>query len=169
MLCHLALIACSAMPSRTRVADALRKPTNAPLREEWIRAELEATAADYIARDDGRRWQPTRRDFERDIDMSKNSAPGPDGIPIGAWRALGYPAANLLHQAYREIVESEDVEAIGDSYPEFNETVMVFLPKTLVGKDGDEAERTRPLNITNTDNRLMANTVRLRIGPASIR
>ena len=53
-------------------------------------------------------------------------------------------------------------------YQDFNESIMVFLPKVPVdttefGLEVNEPDGTRPLNITNADNRLMANSVRMSI------
>ena len=55
-------------------------------------------------------------------------------------------------------------------FPDFNCNIMVLLPKKASGLDGEGNEyfdpvNTRPLNICNTDNRLIANAVRLRIEP----
>ena len=52
----------------------------------------------------------------------------------------------------------------------FNSSRMVFLPKTPSGTDAEVGEfydpgDTRPLNIANCDNRLLATAVRLRIEP----
>ena len=119
---------------------------------------------------DFRKWRPTVKDFERAIDISNNSSPGPDGIPYGIWRVLKQHGAQLLHAAYLEIINSDDPKAIAERYPEFNESILVFLPKTATekseeGYDVHEADATRPLNITNTHNRLIANAVRLKIEP----
>ena len=52
----------------------------------------------------------------------------------------------------------------------FNEGLMVFLPKkppqiNELGEEFLRASELRPLTIVNTDNRLMANALRLRIEP----
>ena len=54
-------------------------------------------------------------------------------------------------------------------YADFNNSLLLFLPKKPVGK-GDMAsvyspEGVRPLNVTNTDNRLVASSVRAAVEP----
>ena len=66
--------------------------------------------------------------------------------------------------------ESEEEDLMQTLYPEFNESLMVCLPKQAVDADEDgqevyDPEGTRPLNITNADNRIIANAVRLKIEP----
>ena len=58
----------------------------------------------------------------------------------------------------------------GDPALQLNASLMVFLPKgeASVTPDGDlyyDPGNTRPLNIVNTDNRILCNAVRLRLEP----
>ena len=105
--------------------------------------------AHFACAGDPRRWRPTVKDFERAISISSNSSPGPDGIPYGVWKILKKHAAHLLHGAFLEIINSNDPAAIAERYPEFNESILVFLPKTASqksdeGYDVHEADATRP-------------------------
>ena len=99
-----------------------------------------------------------------------NSSPGPDGIPFSAWRACQYLAAPILFNALHQITTDGGLDILERDYQDFNESILTFLPKKT--DDYDEmgtpiyaAANTRPLNITNTDNRILANAVRLKIEP----
>ena len=55
----------------------------------------------------------------------------------------------MLHGAFLEIINSNDPAAIAKRYLEFNESILVFLPKTALqksdeGYDVHEADATRP-------------------------
>ena len=59
---------------------------------------------------------------------------------------------------------------IGRDYPDFNESLVFFLPKSstvsaLDGSPAYEAQNVRPLNVTNCDNRLIASAVRIALEP----
>ena len=110
------------------------------------------------------RWKPTRQDLMRAIKIANASSPGPDGIPYLAWQKSGPLATHILWKAMNSMYTDEDIT---DHYPEFNEAILVCLPKkaTTTTKDGQAAyhsDSTRPLAISNTDNRLIASTFRLR-------
>jgi len=90
------------------------------------------------------------------IAKSKNTAAGPDGIPFAAWRAAPDLAAPLLLGVLQAIFR-------GHNPPEgFNHGLLFLLPKKLTGLISD----TRPLSVTNTDNRLLAACVARGIMPA---
>src|SRR6185437_11597663 len=90
------------------------------------------------------------------IAKSKNTAAGPDGIPFAAWRAAPDLAAPLLLGVLQAIFR-------GHNPPEgFNLGLLFLLPKKLTGLISD----TRPLSVTNTDNRLLAACVARGIMPA---
>ena len=62
------------------------------------------------------------------------------------------------------------LDTLREDYEEFNESILTFLPKKSEEVDDMgipiySAGNTRPLNITNTDNRILANAVRLKIEP----
>jgi hypothetical protein len=90
------------------------------------------------------------------IKVSKNSAAGPDGISFAAWRAAPDLAAPVLLAALKAIFK-------GQLPPEgFNHGLLFLIPKKLTGLISD----TRPLSVTNTDNRLLAATGARGIMPA---
>ena len=92
------------------------------------------------------------------IKLSNNSSPGPDGISFAAWRAAPDLAAPVLHNVLSAIMR-------GHTPPEgFNHGLLFLLPKKLTGLVSD----TRPLSVTNTDNRLLAATVARAIMPSVV-
>ena len=99
---------------------------------------------------------PTVGQIEQSITESGNSCFGPDGIPFSAWRAVKQHAAPVLHLVLMAICE-------GALPPEgFNHGLLFLIPKkgTLLPSD------TRPISVTNTDNRIMAKAIVGVITPA---
>ena len=83
------------------------------------------------------------------IKRSNSSAPGPDGIPFAAWRAVPDVGASVLLDVF-------DAIAGGSVPPEgYNHGLLYLLPKKDTGLLAD----TRPLSVTNTDNRILAAVV----------
>lgn len=90
------------------------------------------------------------------INASGNSCAGPDGIPFAAWRAIVKHAAPALHLGLEAL-------AGGTLPPDgFNYGLLFLIPKkgTLLASD------TRPISVTNADNRIMAKAVVAAITPA---
>ena len=95
---------------------------------------------------------------------------GPDGIPHGAWRALGSVGIDILYGVACELADAGGIEAMTEAYLaqggadcEHNLSTLCCLPKKPIGSDpllGDyyRAGDTRPLSIVNCDNRLVANS-----------
>eukprot|EP00959_Pyramimonas_sp_CCMP1952_P195151 4080682-Pyramimonas_sp.AAC.1 len=109
--------------------------------------------------------------MQRAIALSGNSAPGPNGMPYSAWRRLGALAVDVLHEAFQDCCAVDALARLAQDYPSFNESLLIFLPKkaagqTEQGQDLFEPGGVRPLNITNTANRLLASACRLAVGPA---
>ena len=87
--------------------------------------------------------------------MSKNSAPGPDGIPFSAYRTLAIFATPILHSALLALSSGHPPP------PGFNHATLHVFPK-------DEsllATRVRPISVPNTDNRLISATIKTSIMP----
>ena len=114
--------------------------------------------------------------IKKAIQRSGNSAVGPDGIPYAAWRTLSDEAVPILVDALNELtgikrVPVLDPNQVMDKYcRDFNESLMVFLPKTPVpGSPSDSPayypSAVRPLNVSNTDNRILASAVRMAVEP----
>ena len=160
------------------MADALRdhwsqvfaaRPTDAGLRRRWLEDDREHIPCAQVLDQSRSKWMVRRKDFVRAIELTGSSAPGPDGIPYGVWKSLR-SAPGVLFEAFLEMSADGGGDRMRELYPDFNCSIMVFLPKKASGLDGEgneyfDAENTRPLNICNTDNRLIANAVRLRIEP----
>ena len=144
------------------------KATDATLRRRWLSDDKITLQQERAIDPLDPRWRVRRRDVRKALQVAGSSAPGPDGISFGAWRALGDLAADTLHEALQAMLSGTGEQLMDSHYADFNHSLMVFLPKvatelTADGEDVFEAENTRPLNIVNADNRLLANAVRLRI------
>ena len=153
---------------------------NGAARREWLRRDSESSsglrqAVRSLAADEAA-WKLRRSDITRAIAMTSHSAPGPDGVPYSAWRRLGALAVDVLFAAAAELSTATGTERLlaafpldGDHNTPFNDAVMVFIPKKFArevnGVRCCEAGDVRPLSLVNTDNRLMANAVRLRVEP----
>ena len=121
-------------------------------------------------------WNITRHDIQTAVRRSPDSATGPDGIPFLAWRRLGPLAIDVLHDTLSALTAGEEDTELAsfmcadNPAMSFNESLMVFLGKTstvvdpMVGEVFEPGE-TRPLNIVNSDNRILANAVRFRVEP----
>ena len=143
------------------------------LLRDWLREDISSVGLPPV---DSQLWAPTRDDVRSAVEASPNSAPGPDGLPFLAWRVLGPLAVDVLHGALQQLASDPGSPELaeflaGPSAPlAFNSSIMVLLPKAPWGVDEQAGEffdpgDTRPLNIVNSDNRILANAVRLRIEP----
>ena len=147
----------------------------------WLQHDLHApdglAAALHPLLADPTCWRIRREDIVNAIDRTSKSAPGPDGIPYAAWRALGPLAHDTLFAAAQALEASDGLDHLAAACPldevgqsAFNAAVMVFLQKkepliSAAGVAYTKASDLRPLSIVNTDNRLLANALRLRIEP----
>jgi ribonuclease HI/exonuclease III len=90
------------------------------------------------------------------IKKTNNSTAGPDGVSFAAWRAAPDLAAPVLFALFKAL-------SSGQPPPTgFNKGLLFLLPKKNTGLIAD----TRPLSVTNTDNRILAATVARVIMPA---
>jgi len=111
-----------------------------------------------------------KRHVRNAVDHSNSSAPGPDGIPFSVWRKLGPLAVDILFGAFQDMTAEGGPERMADQYPDFNASLLFFIPKKASGTTEDgtayyDADAVRPLNVTNADNRLLASAVRMLIEP----
>ena len=90
------------------------------------------------------------------IKHSSDSSPGPDGISFAAWRAAPDLAAPVLYNVFRALSSGQPPP------PGFNQGLLFLLPKKSTGLISD----TRPISVTNTDNRILAAAVAKQIMPA---
>ena len=81
----------------------------------------------------------------------RKSTPGPDGIPYAAWRCCARVAVGYLFRVFGALAEGRDPPA------DFNLADLYLLPKKQVM---DNPKHTRPISVTNTDNRLLALAVK---------
>ena len=149
--------------------------------EDWIKDDLQSPSGLAAALrplvSDPAAWLISRTDIEKAIRNTTKSAPGPDGIPYAAWRALGPLAVDALHQAAQTLEGSEGLAQLGDAFPlngdmrsDFNAAIMVFVPKAAplrseAGVSYTTANDLRPLSKVNIDSRLLASALCIRIEP----
>lgn len=143
-----------------------QRPTNAALRRRWLQEDLPREACGRLLSPPADDWRPSRRHIQAAIDRSGKSTLGPDGIPAQAFRSLGPLAIDVLHDALRAISSAEGQALLESEYPKFNESLLFCIPKKVSCHDAEhggfyEPEHTQPLNVTNFDNRIVANGVRL--------
>ena len=93
---------------------------------------------------------PNPDEFKTMVMNTGNTALGPDGVPHAFWRSLYDHVGGHIHKHLCELWQ-------GGSCPlGFNDSYMVFLPKVETTSGGVRPEETRPLNLNNTDNKLLA-------------
>ena len=93
--------------------------------------------------------------FRTVMSKPRDSSTGPDGIPFSIYRSLVDIAAPLLHRYALSIAIKGRINR------SFNYTNLFFFPKDDAGR----VDRTRPISVSNTDNRIIANVVRHLISP----
>ena len=92
-------------------------------------------------------------EFDDVLALKKDSAPGPDGIPYGAYRCAGGLGSQFLFNANRSLLE-------GGTVPEhFAQSRTVFIPKTSDTDDVRSPDALRPLTLCNCDCKLLASTI----------
>ncbi len=78
---------------------------------------------------------------------TKDSAPGPDGLPFAAWRLLPEVTVDAMMSYFYDILDEQALPPL---------QVGVWIPKA---KMGPEADNFRPLGMPNTLDRLVDGTV----------
>ena len=99
---------------------------------------------------------PSQDDIYDHILGTNNSAAGPDGIPFAIYRLCADTVAPLLHGI---------VVSLSKGFPPpagFNHARLFLIPKN----DSLDIEATRPISVTNSDNRIIAKTLTTAITPA---
>ncbi|CAK0876187.1 unnamed protein product, partial [Prorocentrum cordatum] len=97
---------------------------------DWLADDAAARAASGPPRLDWGGFRIRRKDISAAIRQAKNCSPGPDGIPYGAWRALGSLAVDTLHNALRDLASPDGQRILEQDFPDFNESLLFFLPKS---------------------------------------
>ena len=121
------------------------------------------------------KWRVRRCDVEQAIRAAGDTSPGPDGIPFAAWRSIKGLGVSILLGVARQLEREDAPEALQQAYADeseigthgYNLGTLVCLPKAPTGEDPElgtyfRAADTRPLSIVNCDNRIVANSMRLR-------
>ena len=101
---------------------------------------------------------PSLDDVRFSIENSSDSTAGPDGISFAAWRAVPDLAAPVLFGVLSAMTSGQPPPK------DFNVGLLFLLPKKHTGLVSD----TRPISVTNTDNRILAAAVARAIMPAVI-
>ena len=138
------------------------------LLERWLDEDLDnrpASESQPFPRD---AFKLKKKHIRYAILNAKNTAPGPDGIPFWARSRAPGLSAEILHEAARFFRSGQGAESMAAEYQDFNFSLLFFLPKKASGTcpTGEgiyEPANVRPLNVTNTDNRLLSNAVRMAI------
>ena len=136
----------------------------------WLQEDQDKLPADAGITGSPIEFNVRRRHVRHALANTNDSSPGPDGIPFLVWRRLRELGVTYLYEAIKEMVSEGGVENMRRDYPDFNASLLIFLPKKASGTPGDgtayyNANGVRPLNITNTDNRILANVIRHIIEP----
>lgn len=92
----------------------------------------------------------TFEQFVTVVHNTRDTAPGPDGLPYSAWTNAGVSVLRVLYEAYLWLLSGS---VYREWHAELNDSIMVFLDK--LAKTEDKAPRgpkdTRALSLSNTD------------------
>ena len=127
-----------------------------------------------IPQHDDPSWRVLHKHICKAIRCSKNSMPGPDGVPALAYKKAEHLSAEIL-MGVLEVLSSPNAEELlvnaykhmgSEEAHAFNHSILCCLPKKPSGEDekGEKyytPEATRPLNVSNMDNRIVTSAVRL--------
>jgi len=121
-----------------------------------------------------RAWVIKRKSMKHAIKTSRDSMPGPDGIPSKAYKLLGDFAVDILYDVAICLGQADHKDTIRAAYSDrcreglhdFNLSLLCCLPKKPHGVDPEHGEffageDTRPLALVNTDNRIIASSARI--------
>ena len=110
-------------------------------------------------------WAISFDDFLELLDSRRDSAPGPDCLPIGVWRDAGPSVAKLLYRTYLSILAS------GCCPPDFCTSISVFIPKGTdddgTGEAAAAPEDLRPICLSNADTKVIIAALTAPLGEAS--
>ena len=109
------------------------KGIDQPRLQAWLDEDAQERGVTAPSHEGLRHLRVRRRDVRKALKRSNNSAPGPDGIPYGAWRALGETAVEALFGAFGLLVRDDGPACMRRDYPDFNESILFFLPKKASG------------------------------------
>ena len=95
--------------------------------------------------------QITVKDLEQTLKESKDSAPGPDGIPYAIIKAVWPRFSNILIDSWKF---SRDTHCLPPSH---NQSVLKLIPKA--GKNLKDIKNWRPITLSNCDHKLITKTL----------
>ncbi|CAK0825379.1 unnamed protein product, partial [Prorocentrum cordatum] len=101
-----------------------RRETDTTLRRTWLADE--ASHASLADRQCVPGVAVPFEIFERAVQHTSNSSPGPDGIPFRAWRALGGFATRALYEAFLAIASPSGAALMDSDWDSFNESSMAL-------------------------------------------
>ena len=102
---------------------------------------------------------PSSEALAESIRDTNNSSPGPDGIPFAYYRLFADELAPVLHAILCKL-------AAGEHPPEgYNHALLHLIPKD----DSYLINNTRPISVTNADNRILAKLLARIMGPVLAR
>ena len=139
--------------------------------EEWLDQDGDDRPLSHSAPFPARSSRLRRHHIRSAIRGSGSSSPGPDGLPFLAWRQIESLAVDVLHKVFVDICSPSGADRLRQHAEDFNFSLLFFIPKgppdrSVHGELYHAADKVRPLNVTNTDNRLLANAVRMVIEDA---
>ena len=124
-----------------------------------LRAYLRAYRRKLSSSDRAELAIPTLEALAESIRDTNNSSPGPDGIPFAYYRLCAEELAPVLHAILSEL-------AAGNPPPSgYNHALLHLLPKD----NSYEINNTRPISVTNADNRILAKLLARIMGPVLAR
>ena len=102
--------------------------------DAWLQDDGRARGAEAPSHHELHSVRVKKRHIRMALKLSNNSAPGPDGIPYGALRALGDLAVETMHGAFQILASDLGPERMRQDYPDFNASILFFLPKKAVAE-----------------------------------
>jgi len=147
-----------------------KRGINPHLLQRWIREDIEERQREGTMQAAMPDVRISRSHVEEAVRSSNNSAAGPDGVPYAVWRRMGACGIDVLFEALDWMITDAGQDELIADFPFFNISFLHFLPKQSVGKTEEgleiySADSVRPLNVCNTDNRILASATRRAIEP----
>ena len=103
-------------------------------------------------------WELEEDEFLKVINATGDTTPGPDGIPYAAWRGAPREVQRILFRCYLRWMEGDPVPS------DFNFAFLALIPKGSQEEDSRliarTPEDTRPLSLSNSDCKILANALK---------
>ena len=103
------------------------------LLRDWLQEDQDKLPADAGITCSPTEFNVRRRHVRHALANTNNSSPGPDGIPFLVWRRLRELGVTYLYEAIKEMVSEGGVEKMRRDYPDFNASLLIFVPKKASG------------------------------------